>query len=116
MKATKEKSSTDCEVLIAKSCGTLIALPKTYLSAVKDFEETAILENLQKPLVGVAQNSGKAVLLADPKFIFGGKRKKSHVPKYLVFLESADRHISLQVDEIIGLKNIQIKSRRFKIS
>ena len=75
MKATKEKIAADCEVLIAKSCGTLIALPKTYLSAVKDFEETATLENLQNPLIGVAQNSGKAVLLADPKLIVGGQRK-----------------------------------------
>ena len=88
MKADKGKSVKDCEVLIAKSCGTFIAIPKMHLYAVKDFEETAKLDNLQKPLIGVAQNAGKAVLLADPKFIIGSKRQKSHIPKFLLFLEN----------------------------
>ena len=110
MKADKGKSVKDCEVLIAKSCGTFIAIPKMYLCAVKDFEETAKLDNLQKPLIGVAQNAGKAVLLADPKFIIGSKRQKSHIPKFLLFLENKDRNISLQVDEIIGLRKIPLQS------
>ena len=116
MNAKKDKNAEDCEVLIARSCGSLIAIPKIHLSAVKDFEETAILENLQKPLIGVAQNSGKAVLLADPKFILRGKRRKGHVPKYLIFMENKDRNISFQVDEIVGLKTISVKKESKKVA
>ena len=69
MVTNKKLKHLDCDVLITKCCDKLVALPKTYLSAVKDFDETVLLENLKQPLIGVAQNDGKAVLLADPKFI-----------------------------------------------
>ena len=69
MATSKKPKHLDCDVLITKCCDKLVALPKIYLSAVKDFDETVLLENLKQPLIGVAQNDGKAVLLADPKFI-----------------------------------------------
>ena len=44
MAANRELKYLDCDVLITKCCDKLVALPKTYLSAVKDFDE--IVENL----------------------------------------------------------------------
>ena len=85
MAANKNLKYLDCDVLITKCCDRLVALPKTFLSAVKDFDEIVLLENLEKPLIGVAQNAGKAVLLADPKFIIETKRRSSNIPKFLIF-------------------------------
>ncbi len=115
MAANKNLKHLDCDVLITKCCDKLIALPKTFLSAVKDFNEIVLLENLKKPLIGVAQNAGKAVLLADPKFIIETKRRSSNIPKFLIFLEESDRNICLQIDEIIGLKTIRIEPEYPKV-
>ena len=115
MATNKKQKHLDCDVLITKCCDKLVALPKTYLSAVKDFDETVLLENLKKPLIGVAQNDGKAVLLADPKFIIDTKRRSSHIPKFLIFLEESDRNLCLQIDEIIGLKTIKINAESLKV-
>ena len=115
MAANRNLKFLDCDVLITKCCDRLVALPKTFLSAVKDFDEIVLLENLEKPLIGVAQNAGKAVLLADPKFIIETKRRSSNIPKFLVFLEESDRNICLQIDEIIGLKTIKIEPESPKV-
>ena len=114
MVTNKKLKHLDCDVLITKCCDKLVALPKTYLSAVKDFDETVLLENLKQPLIGVAQNDGKAVLLADQKFIIETKRRRSQIPKFLIFLEESGRNLCLQIDEIIGLKTIKIHPNLLK--
>ena len=115
MVTNKKPKHLDCDVLITKCCDKLVAIPKTYLSAVKDFDETVLLENLKKPLIGVAQNDGKAVLLADPKFIIETRRRSFHIPKFLIFLEDSDRNLCLQIDEIIGLKTVKINAKSLEV-
>ena len=67
------------QFLIGKSCGRLCAIDKLSVVAVLNAEKFICLNYLPKPLTGIGQYSGRAIMVADMGQLLGLKRNAGHV-------------------------------------
>ena len=94
------------QFLIGKSCGRLCAIDKLSLVAVFNAEKFICLNYLPKPLTGIGQYSGRAIIVADMGQLLGLKRNAGHIAKFWVVVSERDQRVVLQLDAILGFENL----------
>ena len=94
------------QFLIGKSCGRLCAIDKLSVVAVFNAEKFIGLNYLPKPLTGIGQYSGHAIMVADMGQLLGLKRRREHIAKFWVVVSERGQRVVLQLDAIFGFENL----------
>ena len=89
---------------MAKSCGRLCAIAKPRVAAVLTADEFVRLAYLPRPLSGIGQYSGHAILIADMGQLLGLKRRSEHIVKFWIVVSERDRQVVLQIDDVFGFE------------
>ena len=92
------------QFLMAKSCGRLCAIAKPRVAAVLTADEFVRLAYLPRPLSGIGQYSGHAILIADMGQLLGLKRRSEHIVKFWIVVSERNRQVVLQIDDVFGFE------------
>ena len=111
----KQKSkTTDCELIIAKSCGRLIGIDVNKILGITEKTDIFQIPQLKPPLLGLGKYLNKVLAVVDTGLFCGLRRTEKHQITKWIITESKNGLSAFAVDDVIGIKSVKLKGKTSK--
>ena len=110
----QKSNNKDSELIIAKSCGRLIGIEVNKILGVTNTTDIFQIPQLKPPLLGLGKYLNKVLAVVDTGLFCGLRRTEKHQITKWIISETKNGLSAFAVDEIIGIKLVNLKGKTSK--